>query len=364
MKENTKDELLKMCKKYKIPDCKNGDNKTTLATKIRNGIRKRGNVCVGDKCPLLVGRVTSEGPKLGIAGPALLPGEKGIKDCKTDEIRNPKTQRCVKLNGKIGKEVLAALQQGVVEPIGPGIPTKFYPIVENCSLGNDWTQKEIIGQGQYGAAYETCRVGNCDYIMKVQKGDPSFEMEVEALSELQGTGIVPKVYAAWYCDGTGYYVMDKLNCDQEKLGFVPVLLKNGESYGFEDKSFQDKFIKRAKEVKNLLDRLLKRGWLHVDIHKGNVCENTKTGKLVLIDFGWAVKKGQKTYPDHPLTKLANWKYPNYTFDDLLNIQNINYYDTWGYGEDIPKDVIKYNNELLKEKRSILKIFLKEKSGGL
>ena len=52
-----------------------------------------------------------------------------------------------------------------------------------------------------------------------------------------------------------------------------------------------------------------KGWLHVDTHPGNVmCKN---GKMIMIDFGWAVKKGKKNYPDHPLSRRLgrplSWK---------------------------------------------------------
>jgi hypothetical protein len=205
----------------------------------------------------------------------------GRKSCKSHKIRNPKTMRCVNKAGKIGLEIMrGAAGPNIPIPVvpGPGIPVEFKKIADDCAQNDVWEQKKLLGQGNYGASYEACRAGNCNYVLKTQKDDKDFHVEVDALSELQKTKVVPTLYAAWSCKGIGYLVIDKLqNCNIPKE----------EMY---------------KQMKKILAKLLKAGWLHVDTHTGNVMCSGK--KVIIIDFGWAVKrtsKGDKQlYTGHPL----------------------------------------------------------------
>ena len=84
----------------------------------------------------------------------------------------------------------------------------------------------------------------------------------------------------------------------------------------------------------------KYGWLHVDTHKGNImCR--ENGDFVLIDFGWAVKKGQKNYPEHPLS-LSNKK--AFTYKDLIITQNYNLEAEFGIDkEKLQKSKREFNN---------------------
>ena len=50
-----------------------------------------------------------------------------------------------------------------------------------------------------------------------------------------------------------------------------------------DRMFECKVTK--KELKDVLNRFLRLGWLHVDVHPGNVMCNKK-GNICLIDLGW------------------------------------------------------------------------------
>ena len=227
------------------------------------------------------------------------------KPCNSKQIRNPATGRCVKRDGPVGKKILAGgvktitphvvVAGGVktITPVSPvGLPKEFIKIAEDCSQNDTWEKKTLLGQGAYGAAYEACKSGNCDYVLKSQKDDDEFYIEVRAMNELQSTKVVPKIYAAWTCKGVGYIVMEKLEkCNIEQL---------------------DKW----KQTKEILDKVLKAGWLHIDTHRHNIMCTDAGKKVVLIDFGWAVKKGPKgdkeKYPNHPLSKTngcpVSWKY--------------------------------------------------------
>ena len=235
-------------------------------------------------------------------------GSKPKKKCKLYQLLNPKTGRYVNMDGKLGKEIL--LRGGkIATPVGPGIPDKFLNLPENCELKKVWKRKNELGRGKYGVAYIACKAkDDCDYVLKVQNLNNDFYTEVQCLNELKNTkGIVPKLYAAWTCDNRGYFVIEKLHkCPSYKF--------NGDKKSYE-------------EITNLLKRLKSKGWLHVDTHVDNVmCKNDK---FVLIDFGWAVKKGQKTYPDNPLSiRLGE----SLTFKELELAQEKNKEDFFGYSK--------------------------------
>jgi hypothetical protein len=230
------------------------------------------------------------------------------KECKSYQIPNPKTGRCVNKDGKLGQEIL--LRDGkIATPVGPGIPDNFKKLPDDCELNKVWKTKSKIGSGKYGTAYITCKDDDdCNYVLKVQDLTNDFYTEVSCLEDLKNTkNIVPKIYAAWTCDNNGYFVIEKLDkCPYDKFN------RDKDTY---------------KEVSNLLKKLKEKGWLHVDTHYGNImCKN---GKFILIDFGWAVKKGQKTYPDNPLSiKLGE----PLTFRDLELAQEKNKEDFFGYSK--------------------------------
>ena len=103
---------------------------------------------------------------------------------------------------------------------------------------------------------------------------------------LSGKSVVPKMHAAWLCRGRMYIVLDRM--------------------------FECKVSK--KELKDILNRFLRLGWLHVDVHPGNVMCNKK-GNICLIDLGWAVHKDDQPYKGHPTGETS--------FNVLKDIQDEN-----------------------------------------
>lgn len=275
--------------------------------------------CKGKKCPAhqicnpKTGRFVNKDGKIG---QEIL--RKGKFECKNDNCKdkncpvhqmcNPKTGRCVNKSGDVGQEIL--LKNGKkATPVGPGVPNNFLEIVDDCEINKVWKTKNELGRGKHGIAYVACKaVDDCNYVLKVQKLNHDFYTEVSCLEEFKNTkGIVPKIYAAWSCDNRGYFVIQKLyTCPEAKF-----TREKKETY---------------KEVDILLKRFREKGWLHVDIHPGNVMCNNK-GKLVLIDFGWSVKKGKKSYPDNPLSKILDM---SLTFTDLELAQKKNKEEYFGY----------------------------------
>ena len=65
-----------------------------------------------------------------------------------------------------------------------------------------------------------------------------------------------------------------------------------------------------KKIKNVLDKLHKNGFVHLDVHGGNIMIGKK-GKVYLIDFGFS-----KTVEDHLETEF------NQLFNDDMKEENI------------------------------------------
>jgi hypothetical protein len=203
----------------------------------------------------------------------------------------------------------------------PGIPSQFIEVAEDCAKIKAWKKGKILGHGTYGSIYVACKVNipkNCDYVLKVQKDDIDFRWEVNALNDLKDVDFVVKMYAAWTCEGMGYIIL-------EKLKKCPL------SY--------DKVVE-------LTDKLYNIDWLHSDSHSGNfMCR--EDGTLVAIDFGWAVKKGKKSYPKHIWSIQLDY---DLTFDDIKLLQ-----DRLIAREFLPHDnpkVVKFQNEYTKLRKYI------------
>ena len=100
---------------------------------------------------------------------------------------------------------------------------------------------------------------------------------------LQRTGVVPKLYAAWTCGKSAYFVIEKL----EKCK----LTKN------------NIFI----QVKEGIKKIHRAGWFHNDSHDGNImCRRKKNGdsEVVFIDFGLASKVGERLPRNHFLRQFC------------------------------------------------------------
>lgn len=164
-------------------------------------------------------------------------------------------------------------------PKGIGIPDELIEIAIECSSdikkSDFWEQ---VGEGSAGTVYTR---PDYEYAVKIQEVSRLFKAEMEALTDLQPIlqkekGVVPKLYASWIFNGNGYLLIEKLR----------------DCYGM-----------KSKEMEYALKKIEEYGWLHLDISVCNRMTNREQ-KLVLIDFGWAVKKpsdDKKTYPNHPIS---------------------------------------------------------------
>ena len=221
-------------------------------------------------------------------------------------------------------------------PAGPGISKKlsFSSIKEDCNYLKQWDQGIETGSGEVGTTKMiTHKNYNYSYILKSQKKNNSnylsqFTAELNALIELQGTNLVPKIYAAWTCRTKGFIIMEKLySCDN----LNPQVL----------------YTKIADKLK----KIEAAGWLHVDTHDGNVmC--TADGEPVIIDFGYAVKRKRAgdtaTYPEHPKSQpkaKGGWGVP-LPWKFLAVMQEVNFHESFNpYGsrnKRIKKQATKQN----------------------
>lgn len=124
-----------------------------------------------------------------------------------------------------------------------------------------------LGAGQYGATYLACKLGNCNYVLKIQKADESFRREVFALYELNGWDYSPLIFDAWTCGEVGFFVIEKL----QSLETCSRMSKQ----------------EISDQIETMIRELHERDFFHLDIKPDNMmCKN---GHLALIDFGMAVK---------------------------------------------------------------------------
>ena len=169
------------------------------------------------------------------------------------------------------------------------IPDKFESVVRECECHRRWKKLTRLGSGANGSAYHACSIANsddCEYVVKIQPNNALAKRELDAYMRLKRSTVVPKLHAAWLCRRKMYLVLERMYpCSVDMAA-----------------------------LDRLLARFERAGWLHVDVHTGNVmCD--RRGNLRLIDLGWAVHREDEPYKGHP-TKLR-W------FKELKRLQESN-----------------------------------------
>lgn len=172
------------------------------------------------------------------------------------------------------------------EPAGPGIPPIFKGIAEDCTQDEEWHRDVKLGTGAFGTTYVACRAGNCDYAMKIQRNGVEFDAEVRALSELQSTGLVPKLYAAWTCRrAAAYIVMEKLAPCGFKWNYAGALFH----WGNDGSAISGVPMEAFRQIEAGLAKAKAAGWLHLDLHDGNIMCGPDN-KILFIDWGLGQKE--------------------------------------------------------------------------
>lgn len=221
------------------------------------------------------------------------PSASSKRSCPPGQVLSKKSKRCVRRSHKVKITPLAPVK----------VPEPLVRLAEDCDYNKLWKEGRRLGRGAQGSVYTTCLFNDCEYAMKqVALSAPGalhdLKMEIGALFALESTGVVPKIHAAWTCGEFGYVVMDKVH----------------------------KCVKRkehlARAVKRALDKIWEKGWLHIDLKMDNIgCD--ANGKLLLIDFGYAVKaqRPNQKYPKHPLSLRFKRVF---TLQELIFVQQLNY----------------------------------------
>jgi len=228
------------------------------------------------------------------------PSKRILKPCRSDQIRNPKTGRCIKKPN--------------LQPVGKiGIPEHLQDIVLGCAQLDKWTivKTKTLGTGKVGSVYLACSCKDdscsCKYAAKMQSlKDGLFMREIEVIEALKGNRYVPTVYSTFICNNMGYIIMEKL---------VPLT----------PKTYKGTVDSLVNKVSSYLEKMY--NTYHViflDIHPGNVMIREETGEVVLIDFGWAIKFET---PDDIVTKHPIFKIPGETatIKQLKASQDFNLY---------------------------------------
>ena len=155
------------------------------------------------------------------------------------------------------------------------LPRKFEDLADRCTCNSFFQRKgKRLGAGSFGKVHLVSDKQRNQYAMKVQKFDKYAKAELNAYLDLKTTKLTPKLFAAWTCKGYLYLVTERLwECDD-----------------VDDARY-------LSGVKRLLKNLEVRGWLHGDVHHGNIMCDSQN-RMRLVDYGLSVKRGQASYPTH------------------------------------------------------------------
>lgn len=152
------------------------------------------------------------------------------------------------------------------------VPKDMEELVSRCACSDVWEKDRKLGKGGFGTVFKVCLGNNCDYAMKVQPYDKYGKAELEAYLGLKSLNVTPKMYAAWICRKHIYIVVERLwKCSPN--------------------------ARILNRLNRLLDKMKDKGWLHGDVHHGNIMCNARN-RLCLVDFGLSVKKGKASYSTH------------------------------------------------------------------
>lgn len=236
------------------------------------------------------------------------------KECPSGTIFNPKSGRCVKINGKIGRELVRlqkpkspspkSLKSPSSSPIEKEIIDKFGNNIYK-ELDKDYKITKIVGSGAFGTVYLECKkrsIQDCDRVVKLEdfkrKKRSSIEKEIEMQRKFSDIGLSPKVFKSKIVNNTSMIEMERLECSVEK--------------DFLTKKWPEKIIKDfVKFVESTLNKMCEYNLSHGDLHFGNMGYNMVKGKikLYLLDFGFSMK--DKCIPEIELAKLIGTYTPKY-----------------------------------------------------
>jgi hypothetical protein len=122
----------------------------------------------------------------------------------------------------------------------------------SCPTG--WVEKEFIGEGSYSTIHKVCCGDNCNFALKRNRPYEKINLKKEAtdLTKCANAGLCPKVHYS----SDDEFIMDKLDLPVYKLF----------------SQYRDPAVNKSivKSIFDLLDQLHQIGFLHGDLHLGNI----------------------------------------------------------------------------------------------
>lgn len=231
-----------------------------------------------------------------------------MKICEKNKILNTNTNRCVKIDGAIGKKILKksvrksasrkkCKKNQILNPSNGlcvkkkdilQISSKNKKILKNkydIEVPKDYYVSKILGIGAFGSVYILCKISNndCSKAIKIQDYNENFKKEVKMHQKFEKLGIAPKIYEA------------KIHYFKNKIKTHIVLEKF-------DGTFKDLLNVKQSDIRlnNILDFIKKSTMIsknnklvHGDMHWDNLAyRKDDLGNIkyfYLNDFGWSSK---------------------------------------------------------------------------
>jgi predicted Ser/Thr protein kinase len=147
-------------------------------------------------------------------------------------------------------------------------------------LGKDYNIEKLIGEGNFGKVYSTCKLKNCDYVLKVDE----FSIKMFKAKENKD-GIMGKVAGEF---GVGPEVYDYGECKNKDGNYVSWTLME-RIYG---NMLSDTYPYNPNQVVKAIYkyyRLLRVTGIAQSDLKGQNIMVTKNGKVYIVDYGIALK---------------------------------------------------------------------------
>ena len=163
-----------------------------------------------------------------------------------------------------------------------------YTISIDCLQRFNITLGDFIGTGNFSVVYDACVNEICMYVIKIVLIEEitfgnSFDDEVDIYIEMSKIGVAPKYIDSWKCFGHDQ------DDNEVQLG---VLLT--EKYDTTLRAHLEEKQKISVDIIKLLqdkvDVIHKHGYVHNDLHSGNVMvkyNDLEITDIVIIDFGLA-----------------------------------------------------------------------------
>jgi tRNA A-37 threonylcarbamoyl transferase component Bud32 len=263
--------------------------------------------------------------------------------CKSNQIRNPATNRCVKKTGSIGKAILkkrrTPVQRSPLERSRRQYLRNRYPKTDISRqvtkrygniIPNNYFVSKKLGAGEYGIAYLLCSTGdnNCDRVLKVQRlvgGNAEFTNEVAMQKTFARIGLAPSVFSSkTFRKGNSTYGLIVM----EKIdGIMEDFLAKEQ-----DTHTLDVILRYIIEF---IRKMCTSRLTHGDFHFENfgyildIRDDSFVAKPLLIDFGWS--SSTPCHPDLELIQLLrttsfikNRKNKTYLKDQLYILYTNNY----------------------------------------